>query len=142
VKAFASTLLAALVCAFAVTTAARADEEDGLPSFKTTKKRDSKEFVTKVGTAIIKAARSKPGPIELGDYSYTEPKEGRRDLKIKMNFKGIATKKNYTADILVKIDSSAKDGSWEVLDIDYKDDVKPLSPSLKNIRALVPKFNK
>jgi len=142
VKAFASTLLATLLCAFAVTSAVRADEEDGLPSFKTGKKRDTKEFVTKVGTAIVKAARAKPASVEMTDYAYTEPKSGRRELKIDMTYKGSLTKKAFKSTIVVKIDSS--EDKWEVLNIDYKDDnkVSLAGPNQKNIQALIPKFNK
>ena len=55
-------VLAGVVCLlFLATATVRADdEEDAVPSFKSSTKKDTKEFVTKVGTAILKAARSKP----------------------------------------------------------------------------------
>jgi len=143
-KALTFALAAALLCSVAATTpAAAADEEDGVPSFKNNPKRDTKEFVTKVGTAIVKAARvAKDASIELANYSYTEPKAGRKDLKIDMTYKGVVTKKVYKANILVKIDSSEKN-KWEVLAVDYDDDTKSLTkPNRDKIRALIPKFNK
>lgn len=134
-------LMAALACLVFVASSAHADE-DSVPSFKKATNRDTKEFVTKVGTAIIKAARSKPQKIELTKYDYEMPKANRRELKIKMNYSGLVTKLKYTVDITVKIDSSDKE-KWEVLDIDYKDSNKsPVGPSLKKIRELIKVLNK
>jgi hypothetical protein len=139
-------LLAALTClaGLAVSTTARAD--DAVPSFKTSTDRETREFVTRVGTAIVKAARSRPEKIELDRYEYSKPKTGRRELLIKMTYTGPVSKrlgKKYTTTIKVKIDAADRD-KWEVLDIEYKDSNRfsLLSPSEKKIRALIPKFNR
>src|SRR5262249_32344622 len=60
-----STLLPALVALAFVASPALADT----PSFRKSKDRDTEEFVTKVGEAIVKAARSNPKDIELIKYS-------------------------------------------------------------------------
>jgi len=126
--------------------AARADAIV-VPSFKTSTDKETKEFVTKVGTAIVKAARSKPRDIEIDRYEYTRPRAGRRQLLIKMTYMGALTgrfkKKPYTATITVKIDSENR-SRWEVLDIEYKDDnkVSLASPNAAKIRKLIPQFNK
>jgi hypothetical protein len=120
--------------------AARADED--VPTFKKANKRETEEFVTKVGTAIIKAARSKPQKIGVTSYKYTTPKEGRSDLVLKMHYTGFASRKKYNVDITVKLDSG-DDRKWEVLNIDYKDtNPAPLGPSQKGIQELIKKFNK
>jgi len=123
--------------------ATRADEEDGIPSFKSSKDRDTEAFATKVGTAIVKAARSKPADVKLEKYSYSSPKEGRKDLKIKMGYKGSITKKQFHSDIVVKIDSG-DDKKWEVLNIDYEDDNKTslAKPNKAKIQELIKKFNR
>jgi hypothetical protein len=119
---------------------------DDLPSFKTSKDRETKEFVTKVGTAIIKAARARPEAIELEKYEYTKPKTGRHELFIRMSYTGkisrLLRKKKFTATIKIKIDSTDKE--WEVLTIDYKDsnNTSLLSPNEKKIRKLIAEFNR
>jgi len=109
--------------------AVRAD--DDVPTFR---KRGDKEreFVTAVGTAIVKAARTAPTKIELDDYKFEDlkDKKDRKDLRIVMVWKGALTKKKVQSTIVVKIDTSNKD-KWEVLNIDYKDD----SPSIGNPRT-------
>src|SRR5687767_415457 len=61
------------------------------------------EFVTRVGAAIVKAARRVPSKITLVEYRYekVEDKKGRKDLKITMKWVGL-TKKTYTSRIVVK----------------------------------------
>jgi hypothetical protein len=133
-------LCCALLCVLVGVRAARAD--DDLPSFKADKHRETKEFVAKVGSAIIKAGRLKPQNMEVDRYEYTKPKAGRTELKVKMIYHGLVTKKKYTADILVKLDSSDPN-KWEVLNITYKDDNPSLTkPNARNIQELIPKFNK
>lgn len=99
------------------------------------------EFVTRVGTAIVKAARLSPSKITLSDYQYeaVKDKKGRKDLKITMKWVGL-TKKTYTATIVVKIDVS-DEKKWEVLNVEYKDNAAG-SPSEKKIQELIEKFNK
>ncbi len=134
-------LFASVACLVLVAgTPARAADEE-VPSFQ--KRGDNeKQFVTQVGTAIVKAARSKPQKIEMEKYEFTEPRKGRTDLKIKMIYFGLITKKKYTADITVQIDSSDKE-KWEVLNIKYKDSntTSLVGPSEKNIQKLIPRFN-
>jgi hypothetical protein len=123
--------------------AARADDE-ALPSFKNVDKRETEDFVTKVGAAVIKAARTKPQKIELKKHEYTTPKAGRKDLVLKMTYSGLVTKKKYDVDITVMltVDPSDKD-KWEVVNIKYKDtNPSPLAPSEKKIQALIKEFNK
>jgi len=140
-------LLAVLLglAALAASASARA-ANDPVPSFKTSTDKETKEFVTKVGTAIVKAARSKPKDIEIDRYEYTRPKAGRRQLLIKMTYFGSISrpfkKKPFTATITLKIDSEDRN-RWEVLDIEYKDDnkVSLASPSAAKVRKLIPQFN-
>jgi phenylpyruvate tautomerase PptA (4-oxalocrotonate tautomerase family) len=133
----------ALACCLALSVnQSYADEEDGIPSFKTSTKRETKEFVERVGSAIVKAARSKPQSIELEKYEYTSPKPGRTELNMTLNWKGLVSKAKFTSTIKVIIDSGDKE-RWEVLNIEYKDTNKsPIGPSEKNIQQLIKKFNK
>ena len=48
-------LSCALLCVLVGGQAARADDDDPVPSFKSDKGRETKEFVGKVGTVVIKA---------------------------------------------------------------------------------------
>jgi hypothetical protein len=116
---------------------ARADGDD--ISFK--KRGDNeKNFVKAVGTAIVKAAHHTAKKIDLVEYKYSDPKPGRKDLAIKMEFHGQITGKRYVAEVVVKIDASNKD-SWEVLNIDYSDtDSVPFSE--KKIQELIKELNK
>jgi len=130
--------LLAVLAFLVVAPSVRADD----PSFK---KRGDKEkqFVEEVGTAIVKAARTKPVSIEMDSYKITEPKKGRKELKITMNWKGAITKKKFVSTIVVKIDVSDKD-VWEVANIDYEDDnnVSGGKPRQNEIQALIKKFNR
>jgi len=127
----------------ALTGSALAQADDDVPSFR--KRGDmEKQFVTRVGTAIVKAARLKPQKVALLSYEYklNTPKANRAELPIKMEFHGLVTKKRYTADIVVVIDTTDKD-SWEVLDIRYSDtDPSPVGPSEKKLAELRRAFNK
>jgi hypothetical protein len=123
--------------------AARAADDD-VPSFKKRGDKDKeKEFVSEVGLAILKAARSAPSKPELGEYKFKEVKKGRQDLEITMNWQGGITKKKFVSTIVVQIDTS-NDKEWEVLNIDYKDDnkVSPAKPDATKIQALIKKFNR
>jgi hypothetical protein len=76
----------------------------------------------------VKAARKLPEDIESDRYEYNKPKAGRLELVIKMTYAGkysgrFFKKKRFTATIKGKIDSLDRD-SWEVLDVEYKDDNK------------------
>jgi len=137
-------LLAALpALMFVVVSAARAGDEP-LPTFKDASKRESEDFMTKVGSAIIKAARAKPQKIELKKHEYTNPKAGRKDLMLKMTYAGLVTKKKYDVDItvMISVDPSDKD-KWEVVNIKYKDtNPSPLDPNEKKIQKLVKEFNR
>jgi hypothetical protein len=137
-----SALLLASLALLAAVPAARAADDDELPSFQ---KRGDKEkdFVSKVGTAIVKAARTGPTKIELDEYKFTDPKKDRKDLNIKMNWVGGISKKKFVSTIVVKIDTS-DDKNWEVLSIDYKDDnsVSLTKPNGTKIKELEKKFNR
>jgi len=123
--------------------AARAAEDD-VPSFKKRGDKDNeKQFVTDVGLAVLKAARSAPSKPELGEYKFKDVKAGRRDLEITMNWQGGLTKKKFVSTIVVQIDVS-NDKEWEVLNIDYKDDnkISPAKPNATKIQDLIKKFNR
>jgi hypothetical protein len=145
------TLLAALAClAILAPTPVRSADDPEVPSFKTTKDKDTKEFATKVGSTIIHAARSKPIDIELKKYEIKSPKTGRKEMHIQMTYTGTVSKKlkkdPFNAKMVVKIDSSDAD-KWEVIDIDYEDDNKSLGklspkPNATKINALKKKFNR
>jgi len=128
----------------------RAADDSDVPSFKSTKDKDNKAFVKKVGTAIIKAARAKPIDIELKKYAYkpVKGKKGRKELHITMNYTGTFSKKvlkkpPFVADIVVDLDTSDED-KWEVVDIKYKDDnkVSKVGYSEKKVMALKKPFNR
>jgi phenylpyruvate tautomerase PptA (4-oxalocrotonate tautomerase family) len=139
-----SLAIPALICALALTSAGvRADEEDGVPSLKKNTKRETKEVVTKVAEAIVKAARAKPSKMELDKYEYTSPKEGRTELKMTVKWAGSLTGTKVTSTIVVLIDSSNKE-AWEVLNIKYEDDNKLslAKPNTKKIQDLIPMLNK
>lgn len=115
--------------------------EAGVPSFK---KRDSidKTFLKEVGEAVVKAVRSKPARLELGDYRISDPKPNRKVLTIKMVWHGAATGKKFTSDIKITIDPTQKD-NWEVLEIEYDDDNPLLKFGLaKNLKELRAEFNR
>jgi len=137
-------LVASLALLLAAGASARAD--DDFPSFKKgIEKGKERDFVEEVGTAILKAARSKPVQIELDRYKFEDVKDrkGRKDLRITMNWQGALTKKQFTSTIVVKIDTS-NDKEWEVLNITYKDDnsVSPANPNASKIQELIKKFNR
>jgi len=119
---------------------ARAADEVPLPNIN---KRgdDEKAFVKKLANAIVPAARSSIKSATVEKYEKKEPKAGRTEYHITAGFKGVASKKDYTATIVVYIDSSdAK--KWEVTRIKYSDDSKNvIGPSTKKVNALVDKIN-
>ena len=119
-------------------TAAAATDDD--ISFK--KRGDAeKAFVARVGKAIVKAARAKPQKLELDKYDFSSPKTGRTHLTIKMNYTGLISRKKWTAEIVLIIDSTNKD-SWEVLNIKYNDNnPSPLAPNERKIQSLIKKLN-
>jgi len=145
-------LCAALACltVLAGNDLTRAADSTDVPSFRSTKDKDSKVFVKKVGTAIIKAARASPIDIELKKYEYkpVKGKKGRKQLLITMNYTGTFSKKvlkkpPFVSDIVVDLDTSDED-KWEVLDIKYKDDnkVSKVGYSEKKVMALKKQFNR
>jgi hypothetical protein len=102
---------------------------------------NEKNFVKAVGTAIVKAAHGTATKVDMIKHEYTAPKAGRRELAIKMEYYGVATKKRYVADIVVKIDDSNKD-AWEVLNIDYADTNTLIKHNEKKIQDLIKVLNK
>jgi hypothetical protein len=136
-RSLTSAALMFLVTIFAVSVA-RADEPD--ISFKR-RGDNEKNFVKAVGTAIVKAAHKTAANIDLVKYEYTEPKPNRKELAIKMEYKGAVTKKRYVADITVKIDATNKD-AWEVLNIDYVDTNSAIKHNENKIQDLIKVLNK
>jgi len=113
-----------------------------VPSFKKRPDKDNeKGWVGRVGTAIVKAARSNPTNVELVEYKWKDVREGRKDLAITMNWQGSITKKKYTAAVVVHVDVS-DDKGWEVLSVDYSDDGRASSERSGKMRELIRKFNR
>jgi hypothetical protein len=103
--------------------------------------KDEKAFAEKVAVAIVKAARTSVKEATLENFKSKSPKAGRTEWHLTAGFKGRATKKDYTADIVVHLDTSDKD-KWEVLRIEYKDNSKNVvGYSRKNVTAMVDKLN-
>jgi hypothetical protein len=126
------------VCSLVVAGGARADADD--VSFKA-RGDNEKAFMRDVTVAILKAAHHTGKKPAMLDYKITEPKPGRKDIKIKGEYYGAITSKQYIADITVKVDTS-DDKNWECLDIEYSDNNTGISPSLTKIGELKKKFNK
>jgi hypothetical protein len=128
----------ALFCAVALV--APVIQAADVPSFNKRGTKE-KEFVAKVTNTIVSAARTSIKSATVEKYQYKEPKAGRKDLHIMAAYKGAVTKKAYTADIVVHLDTSNSD-KWEVLSIDYKDTSKNIiGPNRKNLTKLVTQFN-
>lgn len=131
-------LLTCLPLFLACASLACAQDED--ISFKK-RGNQEKRFVRTVGVAIVKAAHGTARKIDLIKYDTSEPKKGRTDLTIKMEYYGAATNKRYLADIVVKIDSSNKD-AWEVHNIDYSDNNGSIKHNDRKIQELIRKMNR
>ena len=129
--------LAGLALLLAGSPAARAADE--VPSFKKRGEME-KEFIRKVGLAIIKAAHPTARKADLLDYKTTSPKKDRTDVHITMEYYGAVTRKRYVARIVVKCDSRDRD-AWEVLNIDYEDN-NTVPYSAKKVQALIREFNR
>jgi len=118
-------------------------DEDGVPSFKKDKDKDTKEFITKVFKAIVKEARLKTKNHRDIKYEYVndKDKDNRKELHITGVVDGAAITKNVKVIITIKLDTTNKEG-WEVLNIDYKDTFKlPTGPNTTKIQGLIKKFN-
>jgi hypothetical protein len=114
-----------------------------VPNFnkRGTGEKEEKAFVEQVARAIVSEARTSAKDITLQSHEFKEPKEGRKDLKMSVGYKGAALGTKYTADVTVSLDSSTP-GKWEVLRIDYADNNKSLVGfNRKNVEAMVKKFN-
>jgi len=144
VKTFLTALtLAVFATASFVAPMAQADDkkEETVPSFK--KRTDpEKEFIAKVGEAVVKAVRTSPAKLEMADYKITDPKPNRKILTININWAGSVTGKKFKSVAKVTVDPTDKE-KWEVIDIEYTDD----NPSLKigmaeKLKALRGKFNR
>jgi hypothetical protein len=129
--------LLALVALLAPLARASADEVPNINK----RGDDEKKFVTKLVNTVVPAARTSVKTATLTKYEKKEPKAGRTEFHITAGFKGVATKKDYTATIVVHVDSADKD-KWEVTRIEYKDNSKAVvGPNRKNLDALVDKLN-
>ena len=129
--------VALLCCALLLAPSVRGDD---VPNFR--RKGDlEKKWVSQVCVAIIKAARTSARNPALQRYELKEPRPGRTDLHIKGSFRGRVSNIEYTADIVVHIDSRDRN-AWEVLRIEYDDNSKNVvGPNRKNLDRLVRKFN-
>jgi hypothetical protein len=133
-----STLTLALAGACLAAGAASAADDD--LSFKR-RGDNEKAFVKAVGTAVIKAAHGTAKKVDLLDYKYTEPKPGRKNLTVEMEYHGVATNKRYVANIVIKLDVTNKD-AWEVLNIDYTDSNTGVKSNERKIQELVKRLNR
>jgi hypothetical protein len=112
-----------------------------VPAFKT-RLDGERAFMTKVGEAVVKAVRTSPARLSLGDYKITDPKPNRRLIAITMNWAGSVTGKKFTSEIKLLVDSADKD-SWEVIDIEYSDNnPSPKIGMERSLKALKEKFNR
>jgi hypothetical protein len=116
--------------------------EDTTPTFK--KRGDGeKNFYEEVGLSVIKAVH--PSGISATFVSYElrddKTKADRKDLMIKMEYKGPVTRKIFQADILIKLDTR-NNQAWEVLHIDYKDNNNIKSGNLANLERLIKQLNR
>jgi hypothetical protein len=130
-------LLAGAVLLAAGTGPARAADED--VSFKR-RGDEEKQFVAKVGRAVVKAAHPTGKNPELVQYEVKNPKPNRTELHIQMDYKGQVTNKTYKANIVVKVDSTNKD-AWEVLNIDYSDN-NNIRHNAQKVQDLIKRFNR
>jgi hypothetical protein len=112
-----------------------------VPAFKD-RLDGERAFITKVGEAVVKAVRTSPAKLSLGDYKITDPKANRKVIDITMNWAGSVTGKKFTSEIKITVDPTDKD-SWEVLDIEYSDNnPSPKIGMERNLKALKEKFNR
>jgi len=118
-----------------------ADDED-VPTINNRGNNEVK-WVSRVGTAVVRAARTGPKKIELASYRFEDPDKGRKDLHVKMHWVGGLTETKVVSTFVVKIDVS-DEKNWVVLDVPYKDNnkVSPFSPNRARIRALIKKLNR
>jgi hypothetical protein len=111
------------------------------PAFKA-RLDGERTFMAKVGEAVVKAVRTSPAKLSLGEYKITDPKPNRKVIAITMNWAGSITGKKFTSEIKLTVDTADKE-SWDVIDIEYSDN--NLSPKIgmeRNLKALKDKFNR
>jgi hypothetical protein len=101
---------------------------------------EEKRFVGRVAEAVVKAAHKTAKKVDLIKYEYTHPKPNRTDLTMKVGYHGAVTNKQYTADVVVKIDSTNKD-AWEVLNIEYTDN-NNVPFNEKKVQELIRQLNR
>jgi hypothetical protein len=138
-------LCAAVACLALVAGTVRA-ADDEVPTLRNATEREKEETARKIGTAIVKAARLKVKDVKLEEHKLAK-KDKSAEYKIKMTYKGAISglfkKKPFTAEIVIKIDTSNA-VKWEVKEIEYSDDnkVSKAKPSQTKIDAIIPKLNK
>lgn len=126
---------------FAVTALALAAPGWAQPAFKN-RQGPEKEFMAKVGEATVKAVRAKPAGLEMEWYTITTPMRDRKAIDVKMIWHGALTKRKYTADIRIIVDSTNQN-RWEVLEIRYGDDCPATLFGLPhNLKKLKEQFNR
>lgn len=116
--------------------------DDQVPTFK--KRGDAeKKFYEQVGLAVIKAVH--PTGVNATYMSHElrddKLKADRKELLIKMEYKGPVTRKVFESEINIKLDTRNKD-AWEVLHIDYKDNNSIKSANLANLERLLKQLNR
>lgn len=116
--------------------------DDQVPTFK--KRGDAeKKFYEGVGLAVIKAVH--PTGVNAAFLSHElrdeKLKADRKELLIKMEYKGPVTRKVFQSDITIKLDTRNNE-AWEVLHIDYKDNNNIKSANLANLERLIKQLNR
>jgi len=124
--------------------AARAADDD--VSFKKTADKETKDFQKKVFELAIKSLRSNPSDVTFEKGEYTKIKEGLKSLKLTGTFKGrfakSVSKTPHKAELKLKL-LTLDDKAWEVLEVEYKDDVPVLpQPNEKARKKLRDQLNK
>lgn len=116
--------------------------DDQVPTFK--KRVDlGGKFHERVGVAVIKAAHPTGANATLVSHELRDEKQkaDRKELLIKMEYRGPVTRKLFLADITVKLDTR-DNSAWEVLHIEYKDNNSFRSPNLANLEKLTRQLNR
>lgn len=142
-KTTLTALLIAAVASLSFVASVRAEDktEDTTPSFKK-RTGTEKDFMKSVGEAVVKAVRTKPAKLELGDYKITDPKPNRKLITIDMNWAGSLTGTKFKSTVKITVDPTDKE-KWEVIEIEYADDNPlPKTGLAEHLDAIKKKFNR
>lgn len=116
--------------------------DDPVPTFR--KRGDAeKKFYESVGLSVIKAVHPTGVNATFLNHELRDDKlkADRKELLIKMEYKGPVTRKVFQSDITLKLDTRNSE-AWEVLHIDYKDNNSIKSANLANLDRLLKQMNR